>query len=1012
MAEKLDRLIESSPFHNASRILSQVLVLILLVSIFSPVTSSQAVASNQFDLTVTPSSFGSVSVSGGSAVSGGISNCSSSGGTCSATYTFTAPGVAAGAQSNTVILIATPNSGYTFSSWSTTNSAFNSCGKSSTCPFRFSAGGLTGTVVANFTNSVSCTKSGTYVSAGYTYEVFTNPGTSSPDCVSSWSPPISSPNTLAGVEVLLVGGGGGGGGNTYSGGGGAGAATYLVMPSAITAQDYFVSIGSGGNAGGGLNCLAASGSNGGASYFHYTSDYSYVAPGGGGGGGTGTNSNDSCKFDGTYSFGFAGGSGGASGDSNLVLTVAGATSTVRSQTSSISTFYGNDGGPASSNLQATSGGGGAGGAGSLARSRVGGAGGVGTNVFSTWLTITGMGVLVSGSRYIAGGGGGYSRNGVSNGIGGSGGGGSGGGGSATASTGGGGGQGGSGASGLVIIRYPTPATPAAPTYTSLTPSSGTTAGGTSVTITGTNLSSATSVTVGGSTATINSNTATAITITTPSGSAGAKNVVITTAGGSVTAGSAFTYTVPAPTYTSLTPTSGTTAGGTSVTITGTNLSSATSVTVGGSTATISSNTATAITITTPSGSAGTKNVVITTAGGSVTAGSAFTYVVPAPTYTLLSPTSGTTAGGTSVTIVGTNLSSATSVTVGGGTAIINSNSATAITITTPSGSAGAKDVVITTAGGSVTAGSAFTYLSPGLTPIFDTPTRTSGGFSVSITNFDATYTWTNLTVSAGSVAVTSTEGTTRVITVTGLTSGQSATVTQVTSKTGFTNASANVSGTALTTQSITWSPTTSLLTTDSPATPSTLASSLGSVSISYSLVNAGTTGCTIDSSTAAITFNAPGSCVVRASTNATATYTAGNTDVTFVISQATRLITVTQTSNGSISPTTTTLNYGADQLFTFTPNTGYSVATITVDGSLLSSAALEAAIATGYSFTNVTSARSITATYSANSYSITYKAGTNGSGSDLTQNFTFGSNPTLKDATAALARTGYAIAGW
>jgi uncharacterized repeat protein (TIGR02543 family) len=45
-------------------------------------------------------------------------------------------------------------------------------------------------------------------------------------------------------------------------------------------------------------------------------------------------------------------------------------------------------------------------------------------------------------------------------------------------------------------------------------------------------------------------------------------------------------------------------------------------------------------------------------------------------------------------------------------------------------------------------------------------------------------------------------------------------------------------------------------------------------------------------------------------------------------------------------------------------------------------------------------------------YTITYKAGTGGSGSDLTQTFIYGNTATLKDATAALTKTGYAIGGW
>lgn len=45
-------------------------------------------------------------------------------------------------------------------------------------------------------------------------------------------------------------------------------------------------------------------------------------------------------------------------------------------------------------------------------------------------------------------------------------------------------------------------------------------------------------------------------------------------------------------------------------------------------------------------------------------------------------------------------------------------------------------------------------------------------------------------------------------------------------------------------------------------------------------------------------------------------------------------------------------------------------------------------------------------------YTITYKAGTNGSGADLTDSFVYGNTATLKDSSAALTRSGYSIGGW
>lgn len=264
-------------------------------------------------------------------------------------------------------------------------------------------------------------------------------------------------------------------------------------------------------------------------------------------------------------------------------------------------------------------------------------------------------------------------------------------------------------SSAVAIRY---SYSPPPTFSTLSVTAGPTAGGTVTVITGTNLSGATSVTVGGATATRGSNTATSLSITTPSGTSGSKDIVITTAAGSVTAVNAYRY-AGLPTLTSLSVTAGPLAGGTTTVITGTNLESATAVTVDGVAATLGANTSTSLTITTPGPrTAGAKNVVITTAGGSVTATAAFTYVT-APTISTLSVTTGSTAGGTVSVITGTNLANTTAVTVGGIPATFETNTATAITITTAASvTDGAKSVVLTTAGGSSTLSNSFNYKFP------------------------------------------------------------------------------------------------------------------------------------------------------------------------------------------------------------------------------------------------------------------------------------------------------------
>ena len=271
--------------------------------------------------------------------------------------------------------------------------------------------------------------------------------------------------------------------------------------------------------------------------------------------------------------------------------------------------------------------------------------------------------------------------------------------------------GGTATAGKFTYKAATAPPPAAPVVTGVSPSSGSTGGGTSVKITGKNLSGATGVSFGGAGGSITADSSTQITATSPSGS-GTVNVTVTTKGGTSATSSAdkFTYTTPAPTISLFTPKSGPTGGGTSVTITGQNLSGATSVSFGGAAGKITADNSTVITVTSPAGSAGTVNVTVTTPGGTVTAGQ-FTYVVPAPTLTGLSPTSASACYANTVTISGTNLSAATSVSFGGATAKINSDSSTEIVVTAPAAPSpgyGTFNVTVTTAGGTSNAES-FTY---------------------------------------------------------------------------------------------------------------------------------------------------------------------------------------------------------------------------------------------------------------------------------------------------------------
>jgi hypothetical protein len=94
---------------------------------------------------------------------------------------------------------------------------------------------------------------------------------------------------------------------------------------------------------------------------------------------------------------------------------------------------------------------------------------------------------------------------------------------------------------------------------------------------------------------------------------------------------------------------------------------------------------------------------------------------PGPTISAISPTSGTTSGGTSVTITGTGFSSGATVTLGGTSATnVAVVSSTSITATTPAHAAGTVNVVVTnTDSQSGTLTNGYTYELPATVVVFD-----------------------------------------------------------------------------------------------------------------------------------------------------------------------------------------------------------------------------------------------------------------------------------------------------
>ena len=131
--------------------------------------------------------------------------------------------------------------------------------------------------------------------------------------------------------------------------------------------------------------------------------------------------------------------------------------------------------------------------------------------------------------------------------------------------------------------------------------------------------------------------------------------------------------------------------------------------------------------------AGPVTVTLTTVGGTATAPQPYTYI-GVPAITSLNPDNGPAAGGTVVTITGTSLTNASKVTFGGNAGTnLSVASDSSLTVTTPPGTPGGVQVVVTTPGG-VSAPGTFTY-NPASTLITISPTSgpTAGGTPFTIT---------------------------------------------------------------------------------------------------------------------------------------------------------------------------------------------------------------------------------------------------------------------------------------
>lgn len=308
----------------------------------------------------------------------------------------------------------------------------------------------------------------------------------------------------------------------------------------------------------------------------------------------------------------------------------------------------------------------------------------------------------------------------------------------------------------------------APTVTAISPSSGTTAGGDTVTITGTGFTGAMAVDFGTTPASVFTVASdTSITATSPAGTPGANDVTVVTSNGTSTTGASdrFTYVSPATTDAAtgitssdatLNGTNGTAAAtGSSFWISTSTFSTAAPILPAGvystpdlgavaPNASFSSAASAATGIGTIQPATTYYYAAWTESGGTWQPGAVMSFTTSAtttasaPTVSAILPTSGTTAGGTSIAITGTGFTGATAVKFGTTSAPhFTINGDTSITATSPAGAAGADDVRVVTPNGTSATSSAdrFTYTAPVLTP------PVISNVAVNATTTGATITW-------------------------------------------------------------------------------------------------------------------------------------------------------------------------------------------------------------------------------------------------------------------------------
>ncbi len=292
-----------------------------------------------------------------------------------------------------------------------------------------------------------------------------------------------------------------------------------------------------------------------------------------------------------------------------------------------------------------------------------------------------------------------------------------------------------------------------PALTSVTPSSGPTAGGTSITVNGQGFSDGLSLSIGGAPASsVVVQSSTELSAVTPPGAAGSATISLTTPEGETASLTPYTY-VPPPAVSSVAPQPASTEGGTVLVIEGVDFQVGASVTIAGmALVQVGYVSSTELIVVAPPLSAGPQAIVVTNPDGQSTAASV-TYAEPLPpSIAGVTPASGPAAGGTVVEITGSEFRAGAAVSIGGVTvAEVAVLSTTRLRVTTPGGEHGRHSVVVENPDGRSAAFDGFDYVhAPVLDGLSPSEGSTLGGEEVSVSG---AFFMPGMTLSFGDAAV-------------------------------------------------------------------------------------------------------------------------------------------------------------------------------------------------------------------------------------------------------------------